>query len=65
MAVTAAAAVGCSLWLVGGYRMEEDQMTAWQAEPATGQGGRCLSDVARGGDGELMSLELLDYVARP
>jgi hypothetical protein len=27
-------------------------MTAWQAEPATGLGGRCLSNVVGGGDGE-------------
>ncbi len=39
-AVTAAAAVGCSLWLVGGYRR--------------GQGGRCLLDFAGGGNGELI-----------
>jgi hypothetical protein len=32
-----------------GVPEEEDQMTAWRAEPATGQGGRCLSDVAGGG----------------
>ncbi len=37
-----------------GIPEDEDQMTAWRAEPATGQGGRCLSDVAGGGDGELI-----------
>ncbi len=37
-----------------GVPEEEDQMTAWWAEPATGQGGRCLLDVAGGGDGELI-----------
>ena len=37
-----------------GVPEEEDQMTAWRAEPATGQGGRCLSDVAGGGNGELI-----------
>ncbi len=49
-----------------GVPEEEDQMMAWQAEPATRQGGRCLSDIVGGGDRELIvSLELLDYVGRP
>ncbi len=37
-----------------GVPEEEDQMTAWRAEPATGKGGRCLSDVAGGGNRELI-----------
>ncbi len=37
-----------------GVLKEEDQMTAWRAEPATRQGGRGLSDVAGGGNGELI-----------
>ncbi len=49
-----------------GVQEDEDQMTAWRAEPATRQGGRCLSDVAGRGNRELIvSLELLDYVGRP
>jgi hypothetical protein len=33
-----------------GVPEEEDQMTVWRAKPATRQGGRCLSDVAGGGE---------------
>jgi hypothetical protein len=50
-----------------GVPEEDDQMTAWRAELATRQGGKCLSDVAGGGGygSHIVSLELLDYVGRP
>ncbi len=47
-----------------GVPEEEDQMTAWQAEPANGQGGACWTSRGGGGDSSL-SLEILDYVGRP
>jgi hypothetical protein len=47
-----------------GVPEEEDQMMAWQAEPATGQGGACWMSSGGGAESSL-SLKLLDYVGRP
>ncbi len=43
---------------------EEDQMMAWWAEPATGQGGRCLLDVVGGGNGELIVTGIIRLCCR-
>jgi hypothetical protein len=47
-----------------GVPEEEDQMTAWQAEPATEQEDACRA-LRGGGTESSLSLELLDYVGRP
>jgi hypothetical protein len=41
-----------------GVPEEEDQMTAWRAEPASGQGGACRMSWG-GGDGELIVIGII------
>ncbi len=47
-----------------GVPKEEDQMTAWQAEPATGQGGACRTSWG-GGNGELIVTGIIKKCGRP